>query len=220
MSDPIEQKLRQFIALSDTPVILTTFLDALLAEHRAEVEGLNLQATAAHARATRYAEKAGTHERAHGMPHEQCLSAARDAALEEGATEMKRIGEERAAIRLRALKSSPCAVLPVDKVREVLRAARGIHGANVDEVLTTCAEVLGVDLDAKCDCGHTSIGSNSLCMAPVRTAGGSIAACGCSHPSHAMPAKPALRENGCHPWCTAKGPHEVCLSDVLSEGSQ
>jgi hypothetical protein len=117
MSDPIEQKLRQFIALSDTPVTLTTFLDALLAEHRA--------------------------------------------------------------------------VLPVDKVREVLRAARGIHGANVDEVLTTCAEVLGVHLGAKCDCGHTSIGSNSLCMAPVRTAGGSIAACGCSHPSHAMPAKAA-----------------------------
>jgi hypothetical protein len=206
----------------------------LLAEHRAEVERLRTALEACRTKTD---------------------AAARDAALEEVATEATRraglarrvcVGTEKAsmgdgagtaletlAADLRALKSSPVSVLPVDKVREEARKAiaqdmpglwkLGVAaladalGGNVDDILPdpSKARRLGVDLDAKtwecamglegctadnpcrscesvptepeCGCGHTSIGSNSLCAKAIRTASGAVASCGCSHPSHAMP---------------------------------
>jgi hypothetical protein len=212
----------------------------LLAERRAEVEALRKNPADA---------QKDAHENA------EAVSSARDAALEEAATEATRraglarrvyVGTEKApmgdgagaaletlAADLRALKSSPVSVLPVDKVREEARKAiaqdmpglwkLGVAaladalGGNVDDILPdpSKARRLGVDLDAKtwecamglegctadspcrscesvptepeCGCGHTSIGSNSLCAKTIRTASGAVASCGCSHPSHAMP---------------------------------
>jgi hypothetical protein len=170
-------------------------LDALLAEHRAEVERLR---TALKARRTKMD------------------ASARDAALEEVATEATRraglarrvyVGTEEAAMGdgagaaletlaacLRASKSAPVSVLPVDKVREVCASnlytpARGPTEEAFNRGVLAVAHDLGADLDATCDCGHVSIATNSLCAVPVRTASGSVASCGCSHPSHAMPAK-------------------------------
>jgi hypothetical protein len=119
--------------------------DALLAEHRAEVEHLR---TALTARRTKM------------------NAAARDAALEEAAGLADDLPEEvtpaTVATRIRALKSSPCAVLPVEKVREVLRAVRDEVDPNRDpddapsaweegrhDGCETIARRLGVDLDAK-----------------------------------------------------------------------
>jgi integrase len=145
MSDSIERNLRRFIALSDTPATLAGDLDALLAEHRAEVERLR---TALKARRTKMD------------------AAARDAALEEAEGEVDALADDArdsgrqdrahvldiASERIRALKSSPCAVLPVDKVREVLDELRNVktcgQGAYADGVRHAAAEALRLlDLD-------------------------------------------------------------------------
>jgi hypothetical protein len=175
-------------------------LDALLAEHRAEVERL-----------TRERDNLGNAV-ADLTPRAAIADTARDAALEEGATEATRraglarrvyVGTEKApmgdgagaaletlAADLRALKSTPAArFIPEEKVLVAIRDTRRESADMLEADERDFLRRLGMDLDAACECGHVSIGSNSLCAATIRTAGGSVAACGCSHPSHAMPAK-------------------------------
>jgi hypothetical protein len=182
--------------------------DALLAEHRAEVEHLRTALTARRTKMNAAARDAALEEAAHY--HDRKGDAARawlDVHEQRGKANVVaswRTSLEvhrRAAVAIRALKSTPAArFIPESDVRPALESLiSAVSGLKAGQPchwldgewprINALRERLGVDLDAACECGHVSIGSNGLCAATIRTAGGAFAACGCSHPSHAMPAK-------------------------------
>jgi hypothetical protein len=133
-----------------------------------------------------------------------------------GITAQPTQAEREAEWRLDAIE-----VLPTAKVREVLREECDASTSTGSRIrLRQAARRLGVDLDATgedCGCGHTSVSTNNLCMAPVRTAGGSVASCGCSHPSHAMPAKRERQESTYPPEYEATG--ELTLASQMDRAT-
>ena len=161
-----EKRLRDWM-LTHAGHAALTHLDVLLAEHRAEVERLEAIA----AERFRLAEQ----QEGRAARAEAALSSARDAALEEAAlwlqgvhsppcyerpvpegTTVGECGNCARARGVRALKSRPAEVVPVEKVREVLREAHSdVHDdapaeyiAGWDSALTAVRNGLGIDLDA------------------------------------------------------------------------
>jgi chromosome segregation ATPase len=136
-------------------------LDALRAEHRAEVDTLRRNLADAQQDASANAHEAESlkaslmaseaEHRAQLDAHKKIISVARDAALEEGAIFFDAMQEQSpepmqhrtVASTLRSMQSSPVSVLPVDKVRDVLREHL------FPGVFARVMAALGVDLDAK-----------------------------------------------------------------------
>lgn len=138
-----------------------TALDALLAEHRAEVETLTAERDA-------YRQTAIEADMAR-VGAEEALSAARDAALEEAARRMEQWSglrdehgdaAERTAVRIRALTSQPARrYVDAEKVWEAVAESRALEALGTpllyldgwNAALDDVARRLGVDLDAEED---------------------------------------------------------------------
>ena len=135
-----EKKLRDvvvFLREEDYPNTarnMDAALDALIAEHRAEVERLRAA----------LAESGGAWR--------ADVASARDAALEEAAQQLDGYASADAK-RIRALTSRPASVVPVERVREELvRALNTAIVVNSDippeDIIREASRRLGIDLDA------------------------------------------------------------------------
>jgi hypothetical protein len=278
----VEQRLREWMTHAGHAQMKN--LDALLAEHRAEVEALRRNLADAQKDADENAEALSSASAALDVAGYPCgaatpaeriaemvaahnaeverltaereswrilaeksrarAEAARDAALEEGALVVDMMfgaacqfgaiaianNAHETAKEIRALKSSPCAVLPVDKVREVLSDLRRyghereleavsdgqvpLGGRMVAWAAENAAKRLGVDLDAKAerpsDAMGTQAGEDGETEAvPTAHPPGTCRVCGAidGHP-HKMSCRPSNREAAAlvtPPWCEECG---------------
>lgn len=158
--------LQEFAAMvarpaEDYTALLDETLSALLAEHRAEVEGLKAAVEAA-VQTANLARVAAQEEVASIFDERAAVARAYVAVTNDARARRSQAAAaesaEDDAITIRALKSRPASVVPVEKVREVLAALYGSAKAIDSERLgggqlvtfqvRKAADLLGINLDA------------------------------------------------------------------------